>query len=269
MLPLIGEACRSGAMPGDTARESVTNNAASEFTRTLLGQFLNDFELKHRNGLFRPGPGLRRQLRSALQRERDQAARLTLIRPTVRYRGVAAQCGEAAPPANQYRDVLLAVYRVGDRRRRDAEPGIKDPEYLSARGIVGHELAVDASLENEVPGCCHRAGIAHPRQQAGRGLLPGSLHPTQQVSHRHRSLAVQHPGATYLTRRQRTKRSLATLSVFGVQSARPLSGHSRRGRLVIKSSFIRERHTLAGSSVIVSAQVGEGRSCIANILAHE
>jgi hypothetical protein len=26
---------------------------------------------------------------------------------------------------------------------------------------------------------------------------------------------------------------------------------------------------LAGSSVIVSAQVGEGRSCIANILAHE
>ena len=47
---------------------------------------------------------------------------------------------------DQHRDVLLAIDRVGDRRRIDAGADIVAPEFLQCLGIVGRERSVDVLL---------------------------------------------------------------------------------------------------------------------------
>src|SRR5262249_1160814 len=55
--------------------------------------------------------------------------------------------------------VLLAVYRIADRRRIDAGAGVEAPHLLQGLGVVGGEGAVHVADEDEVPGGGERTRV--------------------------------------------------------------------------------------------------------------
>src|SRR5215475_6538035 len=70
----------------------------------------------------------------------------------------------------EYRDILLAVDRVGDRRSVDAGARVEAPEFLQGLGVERVESAVERAVEDEIAGGRKRAavvGILHLKQRLG------------------------------------------------------------------------------------------------------
>ena len=91
-------------------------------------------------------------------------------------------------PARQHRDILLAIDRVGDRRRDHAGLGGKAPQLLAGARIIGVELASRGALEHEaaagrqqaaVPG----AGVLDRPAGLLRHRIPRHQHPAQASGH--------------------------------------------------------------------------------------
>src|SRR6266567_6648876 len=82
------------------------------------------------------------------------------------------------PRADQHRDVLPAVHRVGDGRRVDPTAGIEAPYRLERRRIVSAERAVDLAEEDKIAGGRQRSRIARiiepqARLRFARGRIDG------------------------------------------------------------------------------------------------
>ena len=79
-----------------------------------------------------------------------------------------------AAVAHLHGDVLLAVDRIGHRRRHDVAAGLDDLEHLAGVGRVHPQPAAAAALEHEIARGRHHAAVV--AAHAARGLvLPDDL----------------------------------------------------------------------------------------------
>ena len=106
--------------------------AAAESERLCAGlrELWVDREVGLRAALRTPAAAAAGKRRLAVESERHQVTLVHAVGPAVRRRERAAEARQCAAPPDQNRHVLLAVHRVGDRRRRDAEPEIVPPQLL-------------------------------------------------------------------------------------------------------------------------------------------
>src|SRR6516164_395115 len=88
------------------------------------------------------------QKRAALEAEDVQHVR---YRPVLEL-GNFPNDGGALRRADEYRNVLLAVNGVGDRRRINAGPDIVAPHLLQRPSIIGREGAIELSGEHKIAG---------------------------------------------------------------------------------------------------------------------
>src|SRR5471030_911615 len=74
----------------------------------------------------------------------------------------------AVATAGPDRQILNAFDAVGDGRRTDTDAHMIRPEFFSAFGVEGHDVAGDLAREDQVAGGCQHAA----EHQVIAGILP-------------------------------------------------------------------------------------------------
>ena len=107
--------------------EAVANDTATILTGTVFCHVIVNLELQHFDRLRCRRWRLRRQCYVTVQCKCDQTPIVHAIRPTIGNCDIAAEAGCPSTKANEQSNVLLAVNRIGYRRRAYAETRIVRP----------------------------------------------------------------------------------------------------------------------------------------------